>query len=318
MIEKIKNGLKKRKVKVFLVFLLCSTLAWFISKLSERYTSEVVVDLSYVNTPNDQMLIHASHDKIKINIEGGGFQFLGFSIRNKTVEIDLSSVKEKDGEYFIPKKEYKSQIEKQMKAPMKLLEIKNDTLFFNFQEVITKKVPVKPQINLSFVRNYLLDGILVLKPDSITIKGPRNEVDIIFDVKSSEINLKELTSDFSKKINLIRPAALQNTYFSDESVTVKGKVSKFSEKNIKIKIEAIHLPENTSLKMFPNTVTILCKGSLAVLKELSSSDFEVVVDYRKAKNGGAERLPLVIQKQPTNLQSTILQEIEIEYILERI
>lgn len=314
MIEKIKNGLKKRKVKVFLVFLLCSTLAWFVSKLSETYTSTAVFDLEYVDSSDDRMLIHASHDKINIKLEALGFQFLAFSFGNKKVQIDLSATRKKAEEFFIAEKDYSDQIEKQLYSSMKLLEIESDTLFFDFQDIITKRVLVKPRIKLNLAQNYLLDGALIINPDTITIKGTKDEIDTIDQVLTTPIDLTRLTSDFSKKASIIKSEELKNTTFSSNSVRISGKVSKFSEKILKVAVKVIYLPENTTLTMFPDVVNVLCKGSLDALKKLKPSDIEVIVDYRKRSNS-SKKLPVVLRKKPMELYSAILQETEVEYIL---
>ena len=102
MIQKIKNSLKKRKVKVFLIFLFCSTSAWFISKLSEPYISNTSIGLNYRNTSDDLLLVNSSQDKIDVKLKAVGFQFLGFSFNKKNVVIDLSTVVKEGRQYYLP------------------------------------------------------------------------------------------------------------------------------------------------------------------------------------------------------------------------
>jgi len=314
VIQKIKNGLKKRKVKVFLIFLLCSTLAWLISKLSETYVNDTVFDLRYVNIPEDQMLMHASHDHINVKLEGVGFQFLRFG--NKKIEIDLSKAIKEGDDFFISQKVYNKQIEMQLSNGTKLLELSSDTLFFDFQKVIERKVPIKAHIEVDLAQNYLLEGELLLEPDSMIVKGPKNEVDTILHVNSEKIDLRGLDADFSKNIRLIKSELLTNTKYSKEEVTISGKVSKFSEIDFEVKIQVINLPEKVNIKLYPNQVTILCKGSIKTLKELKQEDFHVIVDYKKITNE-SKSLPLIVRRRPSDLHSAILQKSEVEYILER-
>jgi len=317
VIQKIKNSLKKRKVKIFLVFLFCSTSAWFISNLSESYISNTTFDLDYTNSSDDLMLVNSSQDKIKVKLEAVGFQFLGFNLKKKNVAIDLSAVAKEGRQYYLPYQNYKTQIEKQLPSSMRLMDIEKDTLFFDFQEVISKEVPVEPQLQLRLEQNYLLDGKLEITPSIIIIKGPRNEVDTIANVKSSRIELTDLTSDFSHEATISIPNGLRYTTFSETSVTVAGKVSRFSEKLIVIKVKVANLPSGTSLKMFPDEVSVLCKGTINTLKNLKPSDFEVVADFDKKKNNQSKRITLLLNKKPEKLSSVILQETDIEYILKR-
>ncbi|TMM56912.1 YbbR-like domain-containing protein [Maribacter algarum] len=317
MIQKIRNSLKKRKVKVFLVFLFCSTSAWFISNLSESYISNTTFELEYANAKEDLMLVNSSQDKINVKLEAVGFQFLGFNFKKKNIAIDLSAVAKEGRQYYLSYQNYRAQIEKQLPSSMRLIDIEKDTLFFDFQEVISKEVPVKPQLNLSLEQNYLLDGKLKVTPATVIIKGPRNEIDTIANVKSSKINLIDLTSDFTRKATVIVPVGLRFSTFSETSITVSGKVSRFSEKMITIKVKVLNLPTGTSVKMFPDKVNVLCKGTIGALKDLEPSDFTVIADFDKKKNSKSKRIALRLNKIPEQLSSAILQEMEVEYILKR-
>ena len=317
MIEKIKKGLKEKEVKVFLVFLFFSTLVWFVNKLSNNFNGAAVFDLNYTNIPENRMLVNASHDQLGVKLDALGFHFLGMSVSNKKVQIDISKTDKKGNEFYISKIDFEKQIERQLPNSMKLEGVMTDTLFFNFQEVIIKKVPVEPDVRINLAQNYLLDGGLLIEPDSITIKGPKNQIDTIDYVKSSKIDLTKLTSDFSEMTSIIKSEALSKTIFSNESVIVSGKVSKFSEKKVSLKIEILNVPIDVSIQTFPEYVDVICLGTLETLKELDISDFQVVADYQELKNKKSQKLSLILQRKPSKLYNATVMLTEVEYILKR-
>ena len=317
MIEKIKKGLKEKEVKVFLVFLFFSTLVWFVNKLSNNFNGAAVFDLNYTNIPENLMLVNASHDQLGVKLDALGFHFLGMSVSNKKVQIDISKTDKKGNEFYISKTDFEKQIERQLPNSMKLEGVMTDTLFFNFQEVIIKKVPVEPDVRINLAQNYLLDGGLLIEPDSITIKGPKNQIDTIDYVKSSKIDLTKLTSDFSEMTSIIKSEALSKTIFSYESVIVSGKVSKFSEKKVSLKIEILNVPIDVSIQTFPEYVDVICLGTLETLKELDISDFQVVADYQELKNKKSQKLSLILQRKPSKLYNATVMLTEVEYILKR-
>jgi hypothetical protein len=317
VIEKIKKGLKEKEVKVFLVFLFFSTLVWFVNKLSNNFNGAAVFDLNYTNIPENLMLVNASHDQLGVKLDALGFHFLGMSVSNKKVQIDISKTDKKGNEFYISKIDFEKQIERQLPNSMKLEGVMTDTLFFNFQEVIIKKVPVEPDVRINLAQNYLLDGGLLIEPDSITIKGPKNQIDTIDYVKSSKIDLTKLTSDFSEMTSIIKSEALSKTIFSNESVIVSGKVSKFSEKKVSLKIEILNVPIDVSIQTFPEYVDVICLGTLETLKELDISDFQVVADYQELKNKKSQKLSLILQRKPSKLYNATVMLTEVEYILKR-
>lgn len=317
MIQKLRNSLKKRKVKLFLLFLFCSTAAWFISKLSEPFISKTTLVLEYTNSTEDLMLVNASQKEIGVQLEAVGFQFLRFNFKKKNVVIDLKDVIKEGRQYYLPNQNCKIQIENQLPNSMRLIEMEKDTLLFDFQSIITKEVPVKPVLKLSFTQNYLLDGKLEISPATILVKGPKNEVDTILSVKTDRIDFTDLTSDFSQKTKIQFSDALRHTSFSETAVTVSGKVARFSEKIIPVAIKILNVPNGVAFRTFPDEVNILCKGTLNSLKNLKASDFEVVADFGKVKNLNSKKLALGLRKKSDKISSAILQETEVEYILKR-
>lgn len=316
MIQRIKNGLKKRKAKIFLTFLLCSAMAWFVNKLSNSYISNTTFDLQFVNVPDTKKLTSASKEQIDVKVEAVGFQLLGFDFRNKLIQIDLSTIEKNEGRFYISAGKVKKQIEKQLPSSMRLLELEEVDLMFELQEIISKTVPVIPQMELNLAQNYLLEGKVTLSPSSVTIKGPKNEVDTIENVKSIKLDLTDLTSNFSKEVAIYKSEALKNTSFSDQSVTITGRVSRFSEKMVEVAIKVINVPRGTEIKIFPRKVTILCKAPMSILKGINRSDFQVVADYGRAKKNNARQLSLTLRKKPKNLYSAIVKEKKVEFVIQ--
>ncbi|MFK5972728.1 MAG: CdaR family protein [Flavobacteriaceae bacterium] len=318
MIQKVKKALKKRKVKLFLIFLLCSVLAWFMNKLSESYTSATTFDLEYVAVPTRFLLKRTSKDQVDVKLKAVGFKFLGFNIKKKKIKIDLSQIQKRNSRYFISPNVYRKQIERQLSGSMTLLEIERDTLFFDFYELSSKTVPVITRVQLIFAQNHLLEEALKVEPDIITITGPKNEIDTIENVQTEKLDLSGLTSDFSHKVKLYKAKELKNTSFSFTQVTVQGRVSRFSEKIIAVPIKVINLPEGMQIKTFPDRVSVLCRARLSELSALDSSDFQITVDYSEiSENSSEEMLFLKLSMIPEKVFSANLLENQVAYILNR-
>ncbi|MGB6151115.1 MAG: CdaR family protein [Pricia sp.] len=317
MIKSIKRVLKKRKVKVFFVFLVCSAAIWFLKALSQTYVSTAAFDLQYVNLPDGYLFKGASKDEMEVKLRAGGFQFLGFNFKNKLVSIDVSEAEKSDGNFFIPENRYRGQIEKQLTGTMSLLEIENDTLFLDMLPVFTKKVPVKPQIQIDLGQNYLLDGKVEIDPDSISITGPKPEIDSILQLRTERVTLPDLTDDFSEELNIVLPSPLKNTTYSETEVVLSGKIERFSERVFQVPITVINLPNTLEIKTFPESVSVVCKAKLKRLKALKESDFQVIADYALQKDTQSEELLLKLRTKPEGLHSVRLKEKSVEYIVKK-
>lgn len=316
MIQKVKNVLKRRKVKLFSLFLLLSGLAWFISNLSLRYESKAIFELEFVNPPDSMMMLSASHKEIEVQLDAVGFQFLAFGLGKKKVNINLSEAKRIGSKYVVGPSSLQSQIAQQLSSGVKLVRTNADSIVIKFYGVTSRKVPVKTQLKLQFAQNYVLDGSLVIRPDSIIIKGPINEIDTIRHLRTALTALENVNADFSVSSPLIQSNQLKKTWYSESEVVLIGKVTRFSEKIISVPISMINLPENTEAQTFPNVVNVLIKASLANLKNVKTSDIKVVGDYTTV-NTDNKTVLLRIVNQPNTIHSAELSRNYVDFILKR-
>jgi len=317
LIEKIKNGLNKRKVKLFLVLLLCSSLAWFISNLGEQYTNNGTFDIYYGSTPDSLLLNSVSKRNIKVRLRASGFQFLMFGFKNKSVAVDLSELENRGSKFFVSPIAYRSQIENQLSKFITVLDMDRDTLFFDFQRLYKKKVPVIANVTIDLEQNYLMDKGYILMPDSITVIGAKKEIDTLKGISTQAMILSHTASDVSKELKLSLPSNLKNTKYSNRSVTLSAKIFRFSEKIFKVPVEVVNVPEGVEIRTFPEMASVLCRGGLNVIKELTVSDFVVAADYLSLRDKSENILELKLVKKPNTPNLVQLKEDKVEFILKR-
>ncbi len=317
IIERIKTGLKKRKVKVFSLFLLFSTVAWLIDNLSESFVSNTTFVLEYVNTPEEFLLTKNPKPAVDVRLKAIGFQFVGFEIRKRKIQIDLSQVNVRNSRYYILPKIYRKQIENQLPKSMELLEMDNDTLFIDLMALMVKKVPVIPRTTINLAKNYMLDGPISVDPPMVTLRGPKNEVDSIEAIITSVPDLFNIKADFSQEHGLVLNEAMTTSSVIPSKVTISGKVFKFSEKVVTVPIVMLNVPDNAKVRMFPDEVKVLCQGRIASLKALDTNNFSIVADFGQVEQVSENRLPLRMERFPENLSNASLLIKEVEFILRR-
>jgi YbbR domain-containing protein len=310
------KGSTKRRIKIFLIFLLCSFAIWLISKLSENHTDKATFDLVYINVPDTLLLTGASKDKIDVTIRASGWQFLGFNFKTKEIPIDLSALQFNGTNYFAAQEVYGSQVMAQVSGSMALLQMDRDTLFFDFDPIISKVVPVTSQLQVDLAQNYLLDGSLEVDPDSVMIRGPSQEIDTVMAIKTIALTLTDVAENFSRVVRLMKSDSLKNTVYVNDEVTVTGRIFRFSEQVIQIPVEVVNLPPGTKIRTFPATVRVLCKAKVTELKTLNPNDFRIVADFNEAKED-SKILRLELVQQPENIPNIQLLDAQIEFILNR-
>ena len=317
LMEWIRTGLKKRKVKVFLVFLLCASLAWLINKLSQTYTSNTTFNITYVNIPSEFLLANTPKKELQVRLKAVGFQFLGYQLKPKEIQLDVSKVMHKDDSYYLTSDQIRIQLEAQLNNYSTLTDFDSDVIHFDFTSLKTKKVPVRAMMELTFAANHILEGQILLQPDSILISGPKSQIDTIDIIETELLKIDDLDNSFSKDVALKLPKQLNGTTFSNDFVNVSGNVVKFSELVIEVPVTVINLPPNVEMRTFPEIIEVRCQGTLERLKELEVKDFEVVADYSKISSATGNRLSIRLKKYPKTLNNVMIDTNEIEFILRR-
>ena len=317
LIEWIQTGLKKRKVKVFLVFLLCASVAWLINKLSQTYTSNTTFQVEYVNIPKEFLLANSPKEEIQVRLQAVGFQFLGYELKPKHIQLDVSKVMHKDDSYYLTSDQIRIQLEAQMNNYSILTDFDSDIIYFDFTSLETKKIPVKVLLDFTFAANHILEGEIKIIPDSIQISGPKSQIDTIRNIRTEVIKKDDLNSSFTDEVALKLPRQLLGTTFSSDVVKVSGKIVKFSERVIEVPVTVINLPERVKVRTFPEIIEVRCQGTLEHLKELSAEDFTVEADYSKISKESGNRLTVQLAQYPKALNSAIISTNEVEFILRR-
>jgi hypothetical protein len=316
--KRIKIALKKRKIKIFLIFLFVSSLAWFISELSGNYTGSAVFDIEYAYSPDSLLFVGASQDKIDVKLRASGFSFLRFNFGNKKITIDVSKAQLKSGNYIVPKNIYQFQIEQQLPQSMELVSIYNDdTILLELYPLFTKKIPVISKLDFSLNQNYMLDTTLKIAPDSILVRGPKKELDKITSINTTAKEIADIADDFSEKLTLVIPAKIDNLRYFTKEVVVYGKVARFSEKIIEVPITVVNLPKDYEINIIPNIVSVLCKAKIDDLKQLKASDFTLIADYEARADKEQQTLLLALKTYPQVLNEPKLMTKEVRFILKR-
>lgn len=314
MIKKLKSGIKTPKAKIFLLFLLCSFLAWLITRLAQTYEHTLSFRLEYQQAPDSLILMTRPPEDLGVRVRANGFQLFRYQVSPKTIGINLNSADRSRGRYFIPPAVYRRQVESQLGDAITLLEMAGDTIYLDFQALRSRTVPVRPVVEIELAQNHMLEGPIRVRPPSIHLLGPPGEIDTIRELRTEPLELSGVRDSVVRVLRLQAAGNLPNTRFSAEEVTVSARVFRFSETVVDVPVEVINLPDDREVRTFPASVGVLCKGKIESLKDLSASDFRVVADFENP-DPETGRLTLRIEEQPSGISSGVLLESSVEFIV---
>lgn len=270
--------------------------------LSKEYTTEINLPLDYTRLDPDKIIRDTPQKNIYFTIKGTGFELITLNLKKKQIAFDLKKIRQKENdEYYLLSRDHFSDIQKQLPSGLKLTEILQDTIFINISQLKTKKVPIKPNINISYKKGYDLAEPYLLKPDSLVLSGTKENLSAIKEISTNYIEINELSEDITRKLKLEIP---KNLKASHDNTFFKLRVDKFTEGKIETQIKIRNISKGESIVIFPKKVEITYKVGLQNFQQINENSFEVFCDLQHAKHNNLSYMVPEV-KIKTNLVSAV-------------
>ena len=306
-----------RKIsKAFISFLVASFLIWLLITFSKEYTTVITYAVIYKNIPQNKLLQEAPINKIDITVKASGFKILRSNFKNKRIQLEASNLQRKENSkfYFLTKNQV-MKIQKQLLFGVELKEILQDTIYLNLGLLTSKKVALKPNLEINYHIGYDLLNEIKISPDSIIISGPKAQVEKTKYLDLSELKLDDVKSDFLEEVTILK---LNNNFkISDLKTVISGSVDKFTEGKLQVSFTTKNLPKDINLTILSEKVEIVFVVALSNFSKISEASFKVECDYLiSEKNNLGYLIPKVILA-PDFIKSIKIIPKKIDFLIQK-
>jgi hypothetical protein len=294
---------------------------WFLKALEKNYTTEIDYPVRYRNFPSNKTLIGEVPDHLKLTVYAHGYVLLQHKISSRYIPLVISvksfSLKQlrgaDSGFYYIETRFMKDYIDKQLSSEFDILEVKPDTLFFPFADVVTKKLAVQPTSSFTLDQQLILKSEPFPRPDSIEATGP----DYIMDtLKYALTRNKDLGIVKESKSFDLGLKSIKNVTYKPDKVDMVFEVEKFTEKSLSIPVTVKDLPDSLKVITFPANVKITCQVGLSNYEKLQAGMFSATVNYQDIKDG-LTRLKIELDRSPDFINALKFTPKTVEYLIEK-
>jgi len=298
-----------RAFKTFMPFLFLSYIIWSLNDFAERKVDTISVIISYENSPQNKLLTSIPEKYLQVEVESSGFNILRNKLLKKELHLDLrQAIFNSDTSSYIQTKQFLTRIQNKLPNTMKVLRISPDTLTFKYKTLIQKEVSIQLKSILNFQKGFSNTDSIYLKPNRITIFGTKNQLDKIKFIETELMVLDNVKSSIFKKVALIQKDSVK---YAKDSVQLIATVDQMIAGKISLSFQLKNKREQ-EISTFPKKITIVYKAPLEVYKNIKPSDFNIICDLKKSKNGSL--IPEVITK-PNQLKITAIKPKTIQYII---
>ena len=296
-----------------MVFVIISSFFWIVTKFSNVYKFKNDFYINWTNIPKT-IIVDDQEKKISILISATGFEIIlyKFFIKNIDLSIDKDVIYDKNiATVNINKKLF--EIENQLFEKNQIEGVLSKQISFNYSVLSKKKVPVFFNKKIKFRPGYLNEDEFNLIPDSIFVIGPNNIIDTLKRVKTILFEKKDVYKSINEVIEL---SVLDNLLFNQNEIKISSIIKKYSEKDFKIPIKILNLPDSIRLKLFPNYVTLKAIISLDRYNEISNNDFMITSNY-KSLNSNFTSLSLLLREYPKDVKNINWYPKTVNYLIRK-
>ena len=296
-----------------MIFVIISSFFWIVTKFSNVYKFKNDFYINWTNIPKT-IIVEDQEKKISILMSATGFEIIlyKFFIKNIDLSIDKDVIYDKNiATVNINKKLF--EIENQLFEKNEIEGVISKQISFNYSVLSKKKVPVFFDKKIKFRPGYLNEDEFNLIPDSIFVIGPTNIIDTLKSVKTILFEKNDVYKSINEVIEL---SLLDDLLFNQNEIKISSIIKKYSEKDFKIPIKILNLPDSIRLKLFPNYVTLKAIISLDRYNDISNNDFIITSNY-KSLNSNLSSLSLLLREYPKDVKNINWYPKTVNYLIRK-
>ena len=314
MARTFKNPFKNSKLKAFVVFLFLASVFWMLTKFSKQDVGSVVTTINYVNIPQGFMLNENTPEDFSFNVNATRFEFLGYVFKKPSIKIDVAAYFNKTTNIArVDGAALEKLILKQVVDAGFVTQLSLPELILNLEQLSSKKVPVVGQVFISYDVGFDGLGPRQINPDSITITGSRQMLDTIFSVKTTPLELLNISASFAQDI-LLQSWPNAAVTISPKKVTISQEVSEFSQKIIMVPVTMINQPPQGNFKLLPASIRVAFNVPVAQFNEIVPANFTIICDYNTRDVEDNFVIPVVTQ-MPANITGVEMETKKIDLLI---
>ncbi|MEM6347564.1 MAG: hypothetical protein AAF927_26995 [Bacteroidota bacterium] len=231
---------------VVLVVGMLTILLWLSVTLNQEYTATITYPVSISNFPTQIFVKELVNPEVSITAKGNGLELLGESFRFKrdtlALRFDDRYADLDDGYIYLPN--YNNQLAKELGAGVEVTNVSPERLYFNYENKVSKKVPLVLRTELNLATSYHLVETPVLKPDSVTLTGLPGTLDTIIQWFTFEELTQTIDRQRSLSINVVD--TFPTIAVEPTTVSLSVKPQPYREISLRTPVSVPNLPDEIS------------------------------------------------------------------------
>lgn len=306
-------------------FFLCLTIAgflWLINALNRTYTRTLAIPVKFTHYPVNKHINNRLPNYIMADVKTSGAKLMMLLMKKSLNEItidvaDVITLKGRQNRAAVSTVSVIGNLSRLLNTDVEVIKIKPDSIHFIFGKTFTKKIYVKPRVQVNYENSEGMYRKIKTFPQFV-------------EVSSDSVTLTRLDTLYTEKIvindlnkNIEQPAAIELpedindlVVLSHSRVLLRINLDEYVQKTIQLPVEVLNAPADMVVKTFPSTVQVTVSAPYNLFDNLSNNLFSVQADYASPEKSSGKLRLIVTSKNPEIRISKCTPE-RVEYILRK-
>lgn len=281
-------------LKVIILCIVAATTFWFFSALNKSdYSTKIEYPIFFNYDRDSTILLSELPENITLDVSGGGWNLLRktFSIDNSPVEITLEDPTKTS--YILGSSLVQSVSEK-LQGDLRLNYIVTDTIFIDIEKKSEKEVVfIVDSLLIDLAGNHRITSPISVLPKTGNMVGPESEINTASDTFLIHIMENEISKSYDENIQL-EDEDLPHISIMPNQVEIQFEVAPFTLLTQEVQPTLLNFPEDTSLTLAQDVVSISFWMPDESLENDDSLQFEVVADLQTMNSPDSTITPKLI------------------------
>lgn len=312
--KKNKFSLKNyKRINNILIFIIISFLFLATVKITKKYTKDISYKINLYDLPQDKIIVDQSSENINLTVNSYGFNFIRHYLFDQSIDVSVLNLIDIDKNYILTESNSYQFISPLLSTDFELISINFDSIYFSYDKLISKKVPVILNSNVTYLAGYDSFNEFELSNDSVLVIGSQSKLNKIKFIDTQNLLLENISNDYNDSIKLnINNDKLS---YSFNSIKVSIDVDKSTESIIRVPVKVINIPQRTKINYYPKYVDLSFTVSLQNYQSVNDKDFIVLCDFDDIKDDGL--MTPFISNKPDFVKNLRINSSNIQYVIEK-
>lgn len=307
-----------RNALTFFVFLLISTVFWFLMALNDEVQRDFRLPVTLVDFPEDVTIISGVTATVNVTVkdkESSLVKFAWGGLPQLRLGYD-DFMKTGDHSLMYSVNQLNSSVRSAFGPTATILAVRPDSLNLEYTRNPGVLTRVEVDVEAHTKPQFIQFGAVTMEPDSVMLFSNSKEIYSVAELRTAPVVLRDLSDSAVVEARLVVPEGMRAI---PSSVRLSVPVEPLVSKTRRVELQVVDAPEGHRLVPFPSVVEV----SFLMPKSLYSKDNSAVrafVDYPSAGGvaaGEAPELPVRVGVVPTYYRNVQVSPSAVEYVIER-